>query len=524
MKYYEDLLDVGNGNENLFDFIMSAITEYKNTDMYDEACTAYEYFKKRNVTITQYQKLLYTLSGEAVPDNYSANYKFTNAFFPIFVKQENSFLLGDGITFNEDSTKELLGGDRFDNQMYTAGEYALWGAVSYLFFNMDHIDVFKATEFVPLVGLEDGALHAGIRFWQIDNSKPLRATLYEEDGYTEYIWDVKMQNGRENGGRILKEKQPYMQTVSESVIDGTEILDGKNYPSFPIVPLWANREHQSELTGLREKIDGYDLIQSGFANDLDDASQIYWIVQNAGGMDEVDLAKFLNQIKRTHSAVIEDDGARAEAHTMELPYQARQAGLQDLRDSLYRDAMALDTDKITSGNITATAIEASYENLELKCDGYEYCVTEAITALLALIGVEDSPTYHRRKTTNQPEITTMVLSAGDILDDETMLKHLPFLNIDEIDEIMERKTAEEASRFSAEGEDYDSDVSIEEDDAIDMAEDVKGQPLNGAQTQSLVLIMDKLASGGLNENQAINMIATAIGVSKDKAREIVQGL
>ena len=109
--------------------------------------------------------------------------------------------------------------------------------------------------------------------------------------------------------------------------------------------------------------------------------------------------------------------------------------------------MALDTDKIQAGNVTATAIEAAYENLELKCDGYEYCITECIKSLLELADVKDSPTYHRRKTTNQPEITQMVLSAAQFLDDETILKHLPFLNIDEIGDIMVRKDKEEAARF-----------------------------------------------------------------------------
>lgn len=441
MKYYEDLIEAGQG-QDLMDFIVVAINEHKASLLYNEACIAYEYFKKCNVTISKYRKLLYTMSGEAVPDNYSSNYKFCNAFFPIFVKQENSFLLGNGVTFNEDSTKEKLGGDMFDKELYVAGEYALWGGVSFVFYNYDHINVFSITEFVPLIGTEDGALHAGIRFWQVAADKPLRATLYEEDGYTNFIW----RNGR---GEILKPKQVYTQIVRESIADGTEILDGENYPGFPIVPLWGNREHQSELTGLREKIDGYDLIQSGFANDLDDASQIYWIINNAGGMDEIDLKKFLDQIQRVKAAVVEDDGANAEAHTLEVPYQARQTGLQDLRDSLYRDAMALDTDKISAGNITATAIESAYENLELKCDGYEYCVTECINGLLALLGIEDSPTYHRRKTTNQTEVTNMILSAGQFLDTETILKHLPFLNIDEIDEIMKRKDEEEAERYTA---------------------------------------------------------------------------
>lgn len=455
MKYYEDLLAVQTDNDRIA-FIMNAINEHKGSQLYTEAAIAYEYFKKRNTTITQYRKLLYTLSGETVPDNYSANYKFCNAFFPIFVRQENSFLLGNGITFNKDSTKDAFGSDEFDKAMYKAGEYALWGAVSFCFYNLDHVDVFKVLDFVPLFGIEDGALHAGIRFWQVALDKPLRATLFEEDGYTEYIWDDK------GVGRILAPKMSYKVIVQSSIADGTQIFDGGNYPSFPIVPLWGNKEHQTELTGLREKIDGYDLIQSGFANDLDDCSQIYWIINKAGGMDEVDLKKFMDQIKRVKAAVVEDGDAEAQAHTMELPYQARQAALADLRDSLYRDAMALDTDKITANNVTATAINSAYENLELKCDGYEYCVTECIKSLLGLAGIEDAPTYHRRKTTNQPEITAMVLSAGQYLDDETILKHLPFLNIDEIDDIMKRKTAEEASRFEQEQEEETNENETEE--------------------------------------------------------------
>lgn len=437
MKTWEDLKNAG----NKMDFTAQAISDYKTGRLYGEACTGYDYFRRRNTTILKYRKLLYTMSGEAVPDNFSANYKFCNGFFPIFVKQENSYLLGDGVTFNNDATKDALGGDMFDKELYNAGEYALWGGVSFLFFNLDHVEVFKATEFVPLFGEEDGGLHAGIRFWQVADDKPLRATLYEEDGYTDYIW-------KDGKGEILRSKRAYKQIVTESVADGVEILNGENYPSFPIVPLWANREHQSELVGLREKIDGYDLIQSGLANDLDDASQIYWTIQNAGGMDDVDLAKFIERMKVVRAATVEGDGAKAEAHTLDVPYQARQAGLQDLRDSLYRDAMALDTDKVSAGNVTATAIQSAYESLELKCDGYEYCVTTAIDALLDLAGIEDSPTYHRRKTTNMPEVTNMILAAAQYLDDETILKHLPFLNIDEIDEILLRRDKEEASRYA----------------------------------------------------------------------------
>ena len=73
---------------------------------------------------------------------------------------------------------------------------------------------------------------------------------------------------------MLKEKRNYILHIATSEIDGTEIYDGENYPTFPIIPLWCNQNHQSELIGIREAIDSYDLIKSGFANDLDQASMI----------------------------------------------------------------------------------------------------------------------------------------------------------------------------------------------------------------------------------------------------------
>ena len=47
--------------------------------------------------------------------------------------------------------------------------------------------------------------------------------------------------------------------------------------------------------------------------------------------------------------------------------------------------------------------------------------------------------------------------------------------------------------------------------------------LNGAQTQSLISIIQQLSAGSITEGQAINLIATAIGISKDEARKILAG-
>ena len=435
-------MGIGEAEAKRIEFVLAAINEYKGSNIYREGVVAYEYAKHRNVTIGQYQKLLYTVQGKAVPDNYSANWKMASNFFHRFVTQEMQYLLGNGITWVNEDTAEALGG-QFDIQLQKAGKNALIGGVAFGFWNLDHLEVFKVTEFVPLYDEENGALCAGIRFWQLAADKPMRATLYELDGYTEYMWN-------ESKGSVLKEKRGYVELSRTSEADGTEIYDYENYPGFPIVPLWGNPNHQSELVGLREAIDCYDLIKSGFANDLDDSSQIYWILQNAGGMDDVDLAKFVERIHTVKAAAVEDSGAKAEAHTVEVPYASREALLERISGDLYRDAMALDTKQIAGGAVTATQIRAAYEPLNSKTDEFEYCVHEFLDGILELAGITDeAPSFTRSMMINRSEEIQSVLQAAIALDGDYVTRKLLTIlgDGDKADEMIEKLHAEELNRF-----------------------------------------------------------------------------
>lgn len=419
MLSYQDLLRVGDNETDRMAFIQEAINVHKASNLYKDAKISESYYRKKNKTIMEFQKLLYTVTGEAIPDNYSANYKLRSQFFKKFITQENQYLLANGASWNNPDTEDKLGTKRkpFDTQLQKAGIKALWGGVSFGFWNLDHMDVFDVLEYAPLWDENDGSMKAGVRFWQVDEQKPLRATLYEMDGYTDYIWIKVEENGKQDfKGQILHDKRKYVQIAVTSQIDGTEILDGINYSGFPIVPLWANEEHQNELEGLREQIDCYDLIKSGFANTVDEASYIYWAIQNAGGMDDIDLANFVERMKTVHAGLVEDANARAEAHTIEAPYASREALLDRLRSDLYEDAMALDTKSIQDGAITATQIRASYSNLDSKADSYEYCVLEFVNGILELAGIDDEATFTRSQIINKQEEVQTVISAGTYLE------------------------------------------------------------------------------------------------------------
>lgn len=448
MKTYQDLQKAqAKGEKELLSFISDAIKDHKGSEMYKTAVEADKYMRQLNPPIMNFQKLLYKVTGEAVPDNYSANHKCASNFFQRFVIQENQYLLGNGVTFENEQTKEKLGGADFDRVLQFAGESALVSGVSFGYYNYDHVEVFKLADpngacFVPIWDEENGSLSAGIRFWQIDKEKPLRVTLYEIDGYTDYI---------KRGSKEMTEMYPkrtYKQKILHSEADGTEIYDGGNYPSFPIVPLWGNPEHQSELTGIKTQIDAYDLIKSGFANDLDDASMIYWTISNAGGMDDVDLAEFIKRLKTVHAANTSNaDEGTIQSHTVDVPYQSRAVYLDRLENDMYNDFMALNVRGMSAGNNTATAIEAAYEPMNNKADRYEYCAIQFIQGLLELAGVEDTPVFKRSKLVNMTEETNMILAAANYLDDETILNHLPFLSVDEVKDVLDRRAKEELERY-----------------------------------------------------------------------------
>lgn len=442
MKTYQDLLQIGESDEARMDFVRQVINDHKSSDLYKTAQIADDYFRQRNTTITNYQKTLFNLQGKPVEDLWSANYKLASNFFKRFVTQENQYLLGNGINWGKEDTKEKLG-DNFDTQVQKAGRSALCGAVAFGFWNLNSLVVFDVSEYAPLVDEEDGGMKAGVRFWQIDGEKPLRATLYELDGYTDYIW-------RKQEGSILQAKRKYIEKTRTTEADGTEVYDSMNYPAFPIVPLWGNPQHQSEIVGIRAKIDAYDIIESGFADDLDTAT-LYWILHNTGGMEDSDLMQFIERLHIVHAATVDDAaGTSVDAHTVDIPHESREKLLERLRNDLYKDYMALDTENIASGAVTATQIEAAYEPLNSKADEYEYCVLEFLKGITELAGIDDIPTFTRSKMVNVQEEVQMLVQAASYLPEDYITRRIMTLlgDAELVDDALAEKDAENIQRLS----------------------------------------------------------------------------
>ena len=440
-------------------FVLSAIQEHKQSEQYRVARDAELYYKQQNPTIMRFQKFVHNQFGKKVPDVWSANNKIASNWYNYFTTQGIQYLLGNGVSFNDDTTKDKLG-KTFDRRIKEVSTHAKNGGVAFGFWNKDHIEVFSVTEFVPLHDEENGSLMAGIRFWQVDDTRPLRATLFEIDGYTDYI------KRNEEDITILNNKRTYIQIVKSSEVDGEQIFDGENYPSFPIVPMF-NVNKQSDLVGNQGTIDAYDLMISGLINNVSDGEFIYWILKNCNAMSPEDDAKFVEQLKLTHVAHADGDGdgTSVEGHNVSVEFSASAEALDRLEKQLFKDFMALKVDDISAG-ATNDQIQAAYEPLNQKTDDFEYCVTDFIEGILALVGIDDTPTYTRSQMSNRTEILQSVLSASEYLDTEYITqKTLTLLgDADKFEEVMRRKASEEVGRYGT-VEDVDEEIDTAEEEA-----------------------------------------------------------
>lgn len=445
---YEAALSAG----RLAEFIGKAIKQHIGSEAYQIAVDADEYDRQRDVLVNNYTRFIAEHSGSDLVNATAANNRISSNFFHRLNTQRCTYSLGNGVDFPDEKIKPKLG-PHFDRDFYRLAYCALKHREAFGFWNDNRLYVFPLTEFVPLLDENTGVMRAGIRFWRIDETKPVTAVLYAEDGYTKY-------RTRDTGANAaydfieVEAKRAYITRGIRTAAEGFEVTGYENYSTLPVIRMWGSDLHQSTLVGMKERIDSYDLIQSGFANDLQDCAQIYWIIENCGGMTDTDLQNFLNKLNRDHIATADTKGMGVESSSLkpyvqEVPFESRTAYLQHIRSAIYEDFGALDVTNMAASTRTATEIEAAYQPMDENADDFEYQCIDFIQQLLALMGITGegaTPIFKRNRIANQNEQTQMIMLAAEYLDDETVLDKLPWISVDEVADIMARKDAENAER------------------------------------------------------------------------------
>ncbi len=427
--------------------LLTAIDRYKASRDFRGALEAGDYFRGCNSAVARKtilrarkietrdvsgRKRIRTGTEDVVGNRIGSGFLFR------FITQQNQFLLANGCILRDSETKARLGAD-FDHQLAALGERALIHGVSWGFWNVDHLEVLEAARdsrsgFFALVDEMTDEAMLGIQFWQITPDKPMYIRLFEMDGVAVFKVEKSLLIP-------MMPKRPYIVTMRSDAL-GDEVLSTGNYQRLPIIPLYANTERHSELTpAIKAKIDAYDNILSDFADNLDRANDVYWVLNNFGGTTD-DIAQMLEEIQRIKAVANLSDGtgssSTAEPHTIEVPYAARQTALDILERALYQDYMALNIDALTGGSLTNVAIRAATANLNLKADRYEWQVFRFVQQLLSLLGVTtEEIRFQRQCIANESEMVADIAAMRPDIDRRTALKLNPYIQPEEIDALLE---------------------------------------------------------------------------------------
>lgn len=423
--------------------LLSAIEGYKLSDAFAKALEAADYFRGRNTAVTrktilQARKIeTRDASGRrrvrSGTEDVVGN-RIGSGFLFRFITQQNQFLLANGCILEDAATKALLGTD-FDHQLSMLGERALIHGVAWGYWNANHLETLEAARdsrsgFFALMDELTGQPMVGIQFWQLPGDRPMYIRLFETDG-------VSILLVKRGALEVVQPKRAYITEIRSDAL-GDEIIRQSNYSCLPIIPLYANAEHQSELTpAIKAKIDAYDNILSDFADNLDRANDVYWVLNNFGGTTD-DIAEMLEEIRRIKAVANLSDGSgassTAEPRTIEVPYAARQTALDILERALYQDYMALNMDALTGSSLTNVAIRAAAANLNLKADRYEWQVFRFVQELLALLDIHtEAIRFQRQCIANESETVKDIMQMRSDIDRRTALKLNPYIQPEEID-------------------------------------------------------------------------------------------
>lgn len=443
----------------LADFVYTVIQQHQQSELYTTAVDADAYDHQRNTTILSFVDLM----QKALNEQIYSDIKIPCNLFRRLNVQRCTYLLGNGVSFtrkearpNEegklvtvDLTKEQLG-SKFDADVFAWAYKALIHGVSFGYWTPQRVYNFPVTQFAPLWDEETDALRAGVRFWRIDPKKPLLAELYTEQG----IYTFKSDTGSGSTLTLAEPNPtPYRLKVKSTEARGEWVVGAENYSTLPVIPMYGSSLRQSTLVGMKARIDSIDMVASGFARDIRDCAKIYWLIENCGGMTEKDKRAFLHDILYDHIAQVDstsfsgDTRGALTPYVQDVPYQSSDAYLKQATEALYQDFGAVDVHTIGAGS-TNDHLDAAFQPLNEEADEFEREVSTAIKAGLALMDIDDDPQYKRMMIVNQPERTTMILNALNLIGRRKALEKLDWIDVDEVDEIEQDEFAQGLDRLT----------------------------------------------------------------------------
>ena len=414
--------------------------------------------------IMHYRMFYFNADGKLVEDTTRSNVKISHPFFTELVDQAVQYMLSGKNGFIHSDVPELQSrlNEYFDDDFICELNDVLTGTMAkgfeymYAYMNKDGKLSFECADSLGVVEVrekdtDDGCAY--VIYWYVDkltkeNKVIKRIQVWDENQTTFYVQE-------EEGKLILDESEPI--NPRPHVIykkDGDDSIYYENFGFIPFFRLDNNKKQWSGLKPIKDLIDDYDIMSCGLSNNLADFDYPLHVVKGFQG-DNLDE---LQQNLKTKKMIGVDPDGGVEVHTIDIPYQARQAKMQEDEKNIYRFGMGFNSAQLGDGNVTNVVIKSRYALLDLKCNNLEIRMKQFLKQIVKVVIGEinriDGTDYQvadvwfdfeREVMTNaqdnaqieltdaqkqQTQINT-ILSLQGVLDDETIIQTIcEILDID----------------------------------------------------------------------------------------------
>ena len=343
--------------------------------------------------IKDYRLFYYNNDGKLVEDKNRSNVKIPHPFFTELVDQATQYMLSGDSFIKSDIPELQTELDRYfndDEDFLAELAEVLTGCQTkgfefmFAYKNAENRTVFQCADSIGVVEVRAKDTDSNteyIIYWYIDriekgHKKIKRIQVWDANEVSYY---VQVDNG-EIEVDASEPLNPRPHTLYKKVKDAKTYFD--RFGFIPFFRLDNNKKQFSCLKPIKELIDDYDLMASSLSNNLVDFDTPVHVIKGFHG-DNLDE---LQQNLKTKKIIGVDENGGMEVHTVDVPYQAREAKLNLDEKNIYRFGMGLNTSGLKDTNATTNiAIKAMYSLLDLKCSKLEIRLKQFLRKLIKVV-------------------------------------------------------------------------------------------------------------------------------------------
>jgi SPP1 family phage portal protein len=292
-----------------------------------------------------------------------------------------------------------------------------------------------------------------VRFWDIEdknNKDEKQKVTYVEIWTPEIVTSFKYKNDDSKTPFEIITKTHYMQVLKYQ--DQEVGNNPKSFGFIPFIPLYNNKNKESDIEAIHVLLDAYNEISTGFINNVRRFQEMIMKLKGYGGQDLEEFEKMLKKYK----VIPVDENGDFDYLKVDIPVEARSVLLEICRKNIFIIGRGVDpTDDLGGSNITNVLIKSKYANLDMKNSDMEKQIRLFYKQLIYMLNtyyklnLDDEITFNRTQIFNKSEEIDNCLKSMGLVSIETILKYHPFVEDVKVElKLLEKEKQENIDNFN----------------------------------------------------------------------------